>query len=195
MPGARKRVQVGECHPALPTDRRDVSRSPAQAASCLPDFYAPSNAPAWGMKGYPATLPRVAAPLRCPKTGHKRVSRYPPFPRADPSMPHAGASKGMGIPSGGWSRPFLGSRRPSGGSRRGSVGSWTPSDGYPRPSRGSLTPFSGECRTRRAAGRAVGGAVEGRAGRGAGCRDTAPVGRPAGAGRVGGVLKQCRRPS
>ena len=31
--------------------------------------------------------------------------------------------------------------------------------------------------------------------RGAGCRDTAPVGRPAGAGRVGGVLKQCRRPS
>ena len=99
---------------------------------------APSNAPRRGMKGYPVSLPFLAATLLSPKMGHQRVSRYPffprrdpsmprfgarevgrypPLPRADPRLPHAGAWKGRGYPPEGVHAPpmALGDPREGGG--------------------------------------------------------------------------------
>lgn len=134
----------------------------------LPCTATPLRCPKSGHERYLATLPRVAVPLLYPKTGRGRVSRYPPLPHSDPRMPHTGAAKGIGIPSG--------------GSRRGSIGSRAPSDGSRAPFRGSLTPFSGGAQGKGSCRQSGGGAMGGSAGRGAGCSDTAPVGRRAPAG-------------
>ncbi len=60
-------------------------------------------------------------PLLHPKTGRGRVSRYPTLPHADPRMPHTGAAKGIGIPSGGSQRPSGGSLTPFSGGAQGKV--------------------------------------------------------------------------
>ena len=130
-----------------PARRHD---SPARACVAASDAAPrPFHAPRRGMEGWADTLPRVAVIRRCPNLGWERVSRYPPEPCADPSMPHVGASKGVGIPS-------FGCPRPSRGYRRGSGGCPRPLLGYRRSSGGCPIPFSVGLRAREARHRSSG---------------------------------------
>ena len=111
---------------------------PGIEGSCHP-FLALSplrQCPSVGHERYPATLPRVAVPLRCPKTGHKRVSRYPPLPRADPRMARAGASKGRAAPPLGVHDPSLGLGDPPEGRGGAPLGLGHPPMGVSDPPEG-----------------------------------------------------------
>lgn len=127
-----------------------LARSPAWVCVAACDAAPrPFHAPRRGVEGWADTLPRVAVIRRCPNLGWERVSRHPPLPCADPSMPHFGASKGVGIPS-------FGCPRPSRGYRRGSGGCPRPLLGYRRSSGGCPIPFSVGLRAREARHRSSG---------------------------------------
>lgn len=124
-----------------PARRHD---SPARACVAASDAAPrPFHAPRRGMEGWADTLPRVAVTLGCPDLGRERVARYPPFPCADPPMPHGGASEGVEIPSFGCPGPSRGYRRGSGGCPRPLLGCRRPSGGYQRTSGGYQRPFGG----------------------------------------------------
>ena len=124
--------------PSLASPRPPGCLRPGIEGSCHPFLVLSPlrQCPGVGHERYPATLPRVAVPLRCPKTGHKRVSRYPPLPRADPRMAHAGASKGRAAPPLGVHDPSLGLGDPPEGRGGAPLGLGHPPMGVSDPPEG-----------------------------------------------------------